>query len=577
MLRLSLVLVTLVGLGLAAVSQGAVQRITDFEPNEQPFDSAYTPTPWVVTENVANPSWNTAAGSNTDFTVTAGGSATGANKLEFVQDRRMMRYNPVDCYDIAGCNSFNTSDNEFWISWQTKLAAGTLGSEYQGKFTVFRGVTSVNPIGVAIAHPSVNNGNSFVLVNELAAGVNGSPAQFDTGVSNSGATEWTQIALRVGSNAEADSEIYINGQSAGLVSSLIGGASPVHSGHMNTIRFAIGNGVEGAENPTSTVFIDRVILGDNSTDVELGFMIPGENDFIWNRSGTGAWHDPLSWLPVDVPGGTDKRVTFGDAISAPSTVVVDAPVTIGDIDFTGTSSYNIAGQSSVTLSGSSPEEITRLEVFAGNHQFQAEFVLASDTVVDVAANSTLTFNNVLTLGGNSLDKIGDGTLAVNNIISSGGGTLNCLFGTCSGSGTFGGDLNNSGGTVSPGNSPGVMEVAGDYTQEADGTLLIEVGGAQAGVDHDLLAVGQTAQLDGMLQVALLDSFEPENGDVFDVLDFGEIEGTFEQVVLPALSTGLAWDASALYSEGVLTIVPEPSAAILVLLAVSVGLVRRRAR
>jgi hypothetical protein len=272
--RVSLVAVTCMSLGLATVAQGAVIRITDFEPNEQTFDSAYTPTPFTVTENAANPSWNTAAGSATDFMVTTGGTGSGNQKLEIVQDKRMMRYNPVDCYSIGGCNSFNTSDNEFWISWQTRLAAGTLGSERQGQFTVFRGVTNVNPIGLAIADPSIASGNNFVLVNEVGGGVNGSPAHFDTGVSNSGATGWTQLALRVGSNASADSEIYINGVSAGLVSSLIGGASPVHSGHMNTIRFALGNGAQGADNPTSTVFIDRVILGNTSTDVELGNIIP---------------------------------------------------------------------------------------------------------------------------------------------------------------------------------------------------------------------------------------------------------------------------------------------------------------
>ena len=54
-------------------------------------------------------------------------------------------------------------------------------------------------------------------------------------------------------------------------------------------------------------------------------------------------------------------------------------------------------------------------------------------------------------------------MAINNNVLTGGGTINCEQGTCSGTGTVGGDLNNSGGTVAPGDSTGVATVDGNFT------------------------------------------------------------------------------------------------------------------
>ncbi len=148
-------------------------------------------------------------------------------------------------------------------------------------------------------------------------------------------------------------------------------------------------------------------------------------------------------------------------------------------------------------------------------------MLANSATVDVASGASLTFNNQLDLGGNSLDKIGDGTLTVNNILSFGnGGTLNCVVGTCSRAGTVGGNLVNSSGTVAPGNSPGMLTIDGNYDQGSGGTLAIEIGGIQAGVDFDVLNVLGDTSLAGTLSVSLIDGFTPSGGNTFKVLTAG---------------------------------------------------------
>ncbi len=60
------------------------------------------------------------------------------------------------------------------------------------------------------------------------------------------------------------------------------------------------------------------------------------------------------------------------------------------------------------------------------------------------------------------------------------------------SGTF----NHISGTVAPGLSTGILDVTGNYSQRADGTLEIEVAGPTPGTQYDRLAVSGMANLDG---------------------------------------------------------------------------------
>src|SRR5271166_5231858 len=97
-----------------------------------------------------------------------------------------------------------------------------------------------------------------------------------------------------------------------------------------------------------------------------------------------------------------------------------------------------------------------------------------------------------------------------------------------GHGTIGGNLSNSG-IVGPGNSPGTLTVANDYTQNATGTLRIQVGGLAAN-QHDLLAVNGHVTLGGTLQLVRLGSFnlQPGNQIVFLTAKNG-VSGAFNTV------------------------------------------------
>ena len=114
-------------------------------------------------------------------------------------------------------------------------------------------------------------------------------------------------------------------------------------------------------------------------------------------------------------------------------------------------------------------------------------------------------------------------------------------GTVRGDGTIDADvLANFGGSVAPGLSPGILNVDGDFLQNASGKLNIELGGTTPGTGYDRLAITGAATLSGTLVTTLLVPYVPALNDTFTVLTAGSRSGAFATVSLPALPSGLAW-------------------------------------
>ena len=131
------------------------------------------------------------------------------------------------------------------------------------------------------------------------------------------------------------------------------------------------------------------------------------------------------------------------------------------------------------------------------------------------------------------------------------------------------------GTFSPGLSPAIVPV-NNVGFGPGNTLLMEIGGLTAGSQFDQLDIGGVLGLNGLLDVDLINGFNPASGNVFNILD-GTTSGTFNAFSFPALAPGLSWDTSDLYTVGNLKIVPEPSAIGLLFAAAAGMLARRRLR
>ncbi len=109
------------------------------------------------------------------------------------------------------------------------------------------------------------------------------------------------------------------------------------------------------------------------------------------------------------------------------------------------------------------------------------------------------------------------------------------------------------GEMHVGYGPFVSEVAGDievqsFEQTGHGTLEINLAGIGL-EEYDRIDAADSAMLDGILNVSLLDGFEPALGDEFTILETaaGSISGIFADVNTPVfndLTLSIAYDASS---------------------------------
>ncbi len=84
----------------------------------------------------------------------------------------------------------------------------------------------------------------------------------------------------------------------------------------------------------------------------------------------------------------------------------------------------------------------------------------------------------------------------------------------------------SSGRVDPGSSAGELTINGDYAQEAEGVLFVEMAGRQPG-EYDHLQVNGHADLAGIIWIREIDGFSPVAGDVFRVLSCASRAGEFD--------------------------------------------------
>jgi fibronectin-binding autotransporter adhesin len=99
-------------------------------------------------------------------------------------------------------------------------------------------------------------------------------------------------------------------------------------------------------------------------------------------------------------------------------------------------------------------------------------------------------------------------------------------GVLGGDGTLVGKLQNDGGTVAPGESPGILSVNGAYVQGSGGTLAIQIGGTNPGGNSDRFHVEHVATLDGTLALSLINGFVPTTSFTYDyfLYDLGATGG-----------------------------------------------------
>jgi hypothetical protein len=236
-----------------------------------------------------------------------------------------------------------------------------------------------------------------------------------------------------------------------------------------------------------------------------------------------------------------------------STIMTASPITIEnpDFEFGGGSSF-VTTTSTITLAPG-------LDLYTGGGDdgtFTAagigpnsgpKYGLGGDSLVltggttTVASGTTLE-TGPLTLEGGSLHD--DGTIGQFTFgevttpvpITLAGGTLG-------GTGTVAGSLTATGGVLAPGDAPGPLQIAGEYTEESGGTLAIGIAGPTPGTEFDQLLVGGAASLAGALSVTEEGGYEPPLGQTFKIISHAPLSrGSFSSIGGPSAAIfGVAYE------------------------------------
>ena len=321
-------------------------------------------------------------------------------------------------------------------------------------------------------------------------------------------------------------------------------------------------------------------VGFNGDDTEFSGQVSGTGIFRKFGAGTMKFTGDVDVDIMTVDGGsahfnggsltTAENLVVGLSSTAAVTIDNGATVNAGDFAIVGVRDNSdgtlivdgdgtTLNAANVLRAGNTQNSVGTIEIRNGADVIAgivdiAPFGSSSGTLIVDGDGTTLTATNGLDVG---FDSMGEAKLTVRNggrvdvspdlVVANGGvvelmgGEINTASFVVNSGGsfdftggtlhvdTFDGDLNNQGGTVAPGNSPGITNVTGDYNQSA-GALAIELaglGGAGAANGHDQMTITRNASLGGTLDVALINGFTPTHGQVSTILTAGEVVGGFD--------------------------------------------------
>jgi fibronectin-binding autotransporter adhesin len=371
------------------------------------------------------------------------------------------------------------------------------------------------------------------------------------------------------------------------------------SGRLATVgRLVNGHGTAVVTGAGSTWTSDNLAVGylsgTGSLSVQNGGRVTSQNGSVGNSSATGtatisgpgsAWDIPGAFsigfdgtgtLLLDQGGRMSTGFLFlGYGVGSNAAATITGASSRWDIGFEiqmcssgANATLDILG-GTVTVGGditSGGAGVSTLILDGGTLDMQ-NHAIGPGTPVDVVRFRSGTLRNVAGINnsGSGLLKTGPGTLNLNtantytgltDIIAgvlqvsnatgsaTGPGNVRTATGaTLSGTGRITGAVQNDG-SVAPGGvgggvgaSAGTLRLAGAYTQNAGGSLNVEIGGIAAGSQYDRLAVTGAAALNGVVNVTLINGFQPAVGDTFDILTTGARNGVFAAANFPPLNSG----------------------------------------
>lgn len=319
-----------------------------------------------------------------------------------------------------------------------------------------------------------------------------------------------------------------------------GGKFIVESGAFAESRnLTVIDGGNASISAGSTWQMDRLVIEDNSTNDDPDLVVTSEGTIItknatvrgvvsmsprdfWDYRRGASWNSESILADggtIDLAAGSHLKtgllsIQGGEVLIGHGKEAV-ASAEIGKLEAGGGGKLVLNGgtlifrESGFTFSGVDPGEVV---IGNGGAVFETrgrtypagknDAVVINASLQGSGGLETWTFGSIelaqaSTYQGDTV--VLNGTLIVDNREGSatGSGAVRVgQIGTLAGSGFIAGNVINDG-TVSPGNSPGTLHINGDFHQNSDGTLLIEVGSPET---YDILNVGGNVHIGGSLVV-----------------------------------------------------------------------------
>jgi autotransporter-associated beta strand protein/autotransporter passenger strand-loop-strand repeat protein len=264
-----------------------------------------------------------------------------------------------------------------------------------------------------------------------------------------------------------------------------------------------------------------------------------------------------------VAGGTLRvKGLAGVATVNSGSLLVDSGGTVGATALVGGMLINSGRVGDTTVATGST-----LDVRSGGTTSKAT-VNGGSLLIYGSVNQTVVNSGIATVfaGGNSGGSTINGSLLTVNGLA--GDVLVNTGGTLGGSGSVQG-LTLNGGTVAPGNSPGLLSAY--ELNGSNGTFQFQLGAPTTrGITYDAINITSALTLGANTNFTFetLDNYIYASGDSYDLFNFASIDATnFDitklDIALPTLNSNeLIWDTSSFTTDGLVSVVanvPEPSA------------------
>jgi hypothetical protein len=149
-------------------------------------------------------------------------------------------------------------------------------------------------------------------------------------------------------------------------------------------------------------------------------LLPGvaKTNALWSVDADGNWSSASNWSNNQVPSKAGDTANFGPTAGqyyytalgiGAHTITLDAPETVGVINFYNPNTTIVTGSNPLTLAGATGVT-PAINVAVGHHQIQAPVEIAGDTAATVTTGASLAVSTIS--GPHALNVSGGGTLSV---------------------------------------------------------------------------------------------------------------------------------------------------------------------